>query len=100
MHRVYRVHRGSTVAGERPMASRAWWHPGRCWAGVVFWLVCSVTAVSAHDGRWERVRAAGVQAFERGDYAEAARQFHTALPLADAGSLVTSLMNLGAVSYA
>ncbi len=41
--------------------------------------------------------AAGVQAFAQGDYAEAARQFQVALPLADAGSLSTSLMNLAAV---
>jgi tetratricopeptide (TPR) repeat protein len=82
------------------MASRAWWHPARRCAEVVFWLVCGVTAISAQDGHWERVTAAGVQAFERGDYAEAARQFEAALPLAAAGSLVPSLMNLGAVSYA
>jgi tetratricopeptide (TPR) repeat protein len=63
-------------------------------------LVCSVTAVLAQDGRWERVTAAGVQAFEQGDYAEAARQFQAALPLADVGSLVPSLMNLAAVYYA
>src|SRR5262245_3843341 len=44
--------------------------------------------------------AAGVQAFEQGDYAEAARQFQAALPLADAGSLAPSLMNLAAVYYA
>jgi tetratricopeptide (TPR) repeat protein len=67
---------------------------------VAFWLVCSLTDVSAQDGRWERVTAAGVQAFEQGDYAEAARQFQAALPLADAGSLSPSLMNLAAVYYA
>ena len=44
--------------------------------------------------------AAGVQAFEQGDYAAAVRQFQAALPLADAGSLVPSLMNLAAVYYA
>ena len=41
-----------------------------------------------------------MQAFEQGDYAEAARQFQAALSLADAGSLSTSLMNLAAVYYA
>ena len=56
--------------------------------------------MSAQDGRWKRVTAAGVQAFEQGDYAEAARQFQAALPLADAGSLAPSLMNLAAISYA
>ena len=45
-------------------------------------------------------RAAGVQAFEQGDYAAAVRQFQAALPLADAVSLVPSLMNLAAVYYA
>jgi len=45
------------------------------------------------------VTAAGVQAFEQGDYAEAVRQFQAALPLADAGSLSPSLMNLAAVYY-
>jgi len=40
-----------------------------------------------------------VQAFEQGDYAEAAQQFQAALPLADVGSLVPSLMNLAAVYY-
>ena len=61
------------------------------------WLMCSITAVSAQDGRWERVTAAGVQAFAQGDYAEAARHFQAALPLADAGSLSTSLMHIAAV---
>ena len=82
------------------MVSSAWWHTARQWAGVACWLVCSVTAALAQDGRWERMTAAGVQAFEQGDYAEAARQFQAALPLADAGSLVPSLMNLAAVYYA
>ena len=82
------------------MARSERWHTARRWAGVAFALVCSVMAVSAQDGRWERVTAAGVQAFEQGDYAEAARQFQAALPLADAGSLAPSLMNLAAVSYA
>ena len=82
------------------MVSSERWHTARRWAVVAFWLVCSVTAVSAQDGRWERVTAAGVQAFEQGDYAEAARQFQAALPLADAGSLAPSLMNLAAVYYA
>jgi hypothetical protein len=44
--------------------------------------------------------AVGVQAFEQGDYTAAVRQFQAALPLADVGSLVPSLMNLAAVSYA
>src|SRR5215831_16682748 len=82
------------------MASSERWHTARQWAGIVCWLVCSVTAVSAQEGRWERVTAAGVQAFEQGDYAAAVRQFQAALPLADAGSLVPSLMNLAAVYYA
>jgi tetratricopeptide (TPR) repeat protein len=82
------------------MACSERWHTVQRWAGVAFSLVCSVMAVSAQEGRWERVTAAGVQAFEQGDYAEAARQFQAALPLADAGSLAPSLMNLAAVSYA
>ena len=82
------------------MVSSERWHTARQWAVVAFWLVCSVTDVSAQNGRWERLTAAGVQAFEQGDYAEAVRQFQAALPLADAGSLSTSLMNLAAVYYA
>ena len=82
------------------MASSERWHTARQWTGIVCWLVCSVTAVSAQEGRWERVTAAGIQAFEQGDYAAAVRQFQAALPLADAGSLVPSLMNLAAVYYA
>jgi tetratricopeptide (TPR) repeat protein len=82
------------------MASSEPWHTARRWAVVALWLACSVTAVSAQDGRWARVTAAGVQAFEQGDYAEAVRQFQAALPLADAGSLAPSLMNLAAVAYA
>ena len=81
------------------MASSERWHIARRWAGIACWLVCSVTAVSAQDGRWERVTAGGVQAFEQGDYAAAVRQFQAALPLADAGSLSPSLMNLAAVYY-
>jgi hypothetical protein len=46
------------------MAHSAWWHTARRWAGVACWLVCSVTAVAAQEGRWECVTAAGVQAFE------------------------------------
>jgi len=65
------------MAGSEP------WHTARRWA------------VSVQDGRWGRVTAAGVQAFKQGDYAEAGRQFQAALPLADAGSLAPSLMNLG-----
>src|SRR5215471_8940663 len=82
------------------MASSERWHTARQWAGIVCWLVCSVTAVSAQEGRWERVTAAGIQAFEQGDYAAAVQQFQAALPLADAGSLAPSLMNLAAVFYA
>ena len=67
---------------------------------MAFWLACSVTAVSAQEGRWERLTATGVQAFEAGDYAEAVRQFQAALPLADVGNLPTSLTNLAAVYYA
>jgi tetratricopeptide (TPR) repeat protein len=81
------------------MASGERWDTARHWAGIVCWVVCSVTAVSAQEGRWERVTAAGVQAFAQGDYATAVRQFQAALPLADAGSLVPSLMNLAAVYY-
>src|SRR5215831_9960267 len=82
------------------MASSERWQTARRWAGIVCWLVCSVTAVAAQEGRWERVTAAGVQAFEQGDYAEAVRQFQAALSLADAGSLAPSLMNVAAVYYA
>src|SRR5215475_4945291 len=82
------------------MASSERWHTARRWAGLACWLVCSVTAAAAQEGRWARVTAAGVQAFEQGDYAAAVRQFQAALPLADAGSLVPSLMNLAAVYYA
>jgi tetratricopeptide (TPR) repeat protein len=82
------------------MVSIARWQTARRWVGVAFWLVCSLTDVSAQDRRWEHVTAAGVQAFEQGDYAAAVRQFQAALPLADAGSLVPSLMNLAAVYYA
>ena len=82
------------------MASSVRWHTVRRWAGVACWLVCSVTAAATQEGRWERLTAAGVQAFAQGDYAAAVRQFQAALPLADAGSLVPSLMNLAAVYYA
>jgi tetratricopeptide (TPR) repeat protein len=67
------------------------------WAVVMGWLVCSVTAVAAQEGRWERVTALGVQAAALGDYPEAARQFQAALPLADAGRLAPSVMQLAAV---
>jgi tetratricopeptide (TPR) repeat protein len=46
------------------------------------------------------VTAAGVQAFEQGDYTAAVQQFQAALPLAGAENLVPSLMNLAAVYYA
>lgn len=81
------------------MTSIARWQTSWRWAVVVGWLVGSVTAVAAQEGRWERVTAAGVQAFEQGDYAAAVRQFQAALPLADAGSVVPSLLNLAAVYY-
>ena len=73
------------------------WHMAWRWAVAVGWLVCSITDVLAQEGRWERVTAMGVQAFAQGDYAEAARQFQAALPLADVGSLATSFINLAAV---
>jgi tetratricopeptide (TPR) repeat protein len=73
------------------------WHMAWRWAVAVGWLVCSITDVLAQEGRWERVTAMGGQAFAQGDYAEAARQFQAALPLADVGSLATSFMNLAAV---
>jgi tetratricopeptide (TPR) repeat protein len=92
--------RGNTVAEARRMVGIERWHTARRWAVVAFWLVCSVTDVSAQDGRWDRITAAGVNAFEQGDYAEAALQFQVALPLADAGRLPLSLMNLAAVYYA
>jgi tetratricopeptide (TPR) repeat protein len=79
------------------MARIARWHTSWRWAVAVGWLVCHLTAVSAQEGRWERVTALGVQAFTQGDYAEAARQFQAALPLADVGSLTTSFMHLAAV---
>ena len=67
------------------MASSDRWNTTWHCAGIECGLVCSVTAVSAQEGRWERVTAAGIQAFEQGDYAAAVRQFQAALPLADAG---------------
>jgi hypothetical protein len=60
------------------MAHSERWHTAQRWAGVACWLVCSVTAVLAQDGRWQRMTAAGVQAFEQGDYAAAVRQFQAA----------------------
>jgi tetratricopeptide (TPR) repeat protein len=79
------------------MPSIARWHTSWRWAVVVGWLVGSLTDVSAQAGRWERVTALGMQAFAQSDYAEAARQFQAALPLADVGNLATSCMNLAAV---
>ncbi len=73
------------------------WPTSWRWAGALGWLLGSLTDVSAQEGRWERVTALGVQAFAQNDYAEAARQFQAALPLADAGSLATSFMHLAAV---
>jgi thiosulfate reductase cytochrome b subunit len=81
----------------KAMAHSERWHTAWQWVVVAFWLVYSVTDVSAQDRRWERMTLAGVQAFEQSDYVEAARQFHAALPLADVGSLASSLMNLAAV---
>ena len=72
-------------------------HTAWRWAVVVGWLVGSLTAVAAQEGRWERLTALGAQAFAQGDYAEAARQFQAALPLADAGSLAPSFLSLAAV---
>ena len=82
------------------MTSITRWHTYGRWALAVVGLVGSITAVAAQDGRWERVTAAGAQAFAQGDYAEAARLFRAALPLADAGSLAPSLMNVAAVAEA
>jgi tetratricopeptide (TPR) repeat protein len=79
------------------MARIAGWHTSWRWAVAVGWLVCHLTAVSAQDGRWEQRTARGAQAFAQGDYAEAARQFQAALPLADVGSLAPSCMHLAAV---
>ena len=79
------------------MARIARWHTSWRWAVAVGWLVCHLTAVSAQDGRWEHRTARGAQAFAQGDYAEAARQFQAALPLADVGSLAPSCMHLAAV---
>ncbi len=41
------------------------WHTAWGWALAACWLVGSIMAVSAQDGRWERVTAAGVQAGAR-----------------------------------
>jgi len=84
------------------MARITRWHTAWRWALAACWLVGSVTDVSAQAGRWEHVTAAGMQAFAQGDYAEAARQFQAALPLAegqrpDDERLATSLMHLAAV---
>ena len=84
------------------MAHITKWHTTWRWAFAACWLVGSVTDTSAQDGRWERVTVAGVQAFAQGDYAEAARQFQAALPLAegrrpDDECLAISLIHLAAV---
>jgi tetratricopeptide (TPR) repeat protein len=79
------------------MARSARGHTAWRWVVAVGWLVGSLTAVSAQDGRWERLTALGAQAVAQGDYAEAARQFQAALPLADVGSLAPSCMHLAAV---
>ena len=84
------------------MAHITRWHTTWHWALAACWLLGSGTDVSAQEGRWERVTAAGAQAFAQGDYAEATRQFQAALPLAegrrpDAERLATSLMHLAAV---
>jgi len=86
------------------MTSSERWYTSWRWAVVVaaLWLMGSVMDVSAQEGRWERMTAAGVQAFAQGDYAEAVRQFQAALPLAEAWRpaderLATSLMHLATV---
>ncbi len=84
------------------MARITRWHTAWRWAFAACWLVGSVTAVAAQEGRWERVTAAGVQAFAQGDYAEAARQFQAALPLVEGQRpgderLASSLLHLAAV---
>jgi tetratricopeptide (TPR) repeat protein len=67
-------------------------------------LICSVVSALAQDVRWETATIAGVQAFNQGQYTEAALQFQAALALAetsksDAIRLSTSLTNLAAVYY-
>jgi tetratricopeptide (TPR) repeat protein len=79
------------------MTSIARWPTSWRWAVAVGWLLGSLTDVSAQDGRWERATALGMQAFAQSDYAEAARQFQAALPLADAESLAPSFLHLAAV---
>ena len=46
------------------MARSERWPLAWRWVVVAFWLACSVTGVSAQDGRWERMTVAGVRAFE------------------------------------
>ena len=75
-----------------------------CWAIAVLWLMGSVIDVYAQDVRWERVTSAGLQAFEQGDYDEAARQFQTALAMAEAFGpddprVSRGLMNLAIVYH-
>ena len=67
-------------------------------------LVCLVlwpTAALAQGGPWEIYSAAGVAAYQRGNYAEAEKQFKAALKTAEAFApqaprLATSLNNLAA----
>jgi tetratricopeptide (TPR) repeat protein len=73
-----------------------------CWAIAALWCLCSVTGVYAQDLRWDRVTTVGLQAFEQGDYDEAARQFEVALAIAgtfapDDPRVARSLMNLAIV---
>jgi tetratricopeptide (TPR) repeat protein len=67
-------------------------------------LIFSVVSALAQDMRWETATIAGVQAFNQGQYTEAALQFQAALALAEASKsdamrLSTSLTNLAAVYY-
>jgi tetratricopeptide (TPR) repeat protein len=76
------------------------WH----WAVTVLWLVCSVTGVYAQEQQWERATNTGLQAFDQGDYAEAARQFEAALIIAgtfapDDPRVARGLMNLAIVYH-
>jgi tetratricopeptide (TPR) repeat protein len=74
------------------------------WAVAVLWLTCSITGVCAQEQPWERVTNAGLEAFDRGDYAEAARQFEAALTIAgtfapDDPRVSRGLMNLAIVYH-
>ena len=74
------------------------------WAVATLWLACSVAGVYAQDLRWDRVTTVGLQAFDQGDYNEAARQFEAALAIAetfapDDPRVVRGLMNLAIVYH-